>query len=197
MQRPILMVILPALACSSGPRPSVSRPMPAGVVVRGSIDRYSIEGASVQEITRSLREARQREGGFAGHYRARFRWTYNLSEAGIRAGCRVTNIRVELESLIRSPEWKQPSGAAEDLVKAWQTYSTALEDHERQHENIAIRAAGDLVQRLQRLTDLSCRQLRLDVQREGTAMSQAMQERQVALDDETRHGATTGARWPP
>jgi predicted secreted Zn-dependent protease len=171
--------------------------MPAGVVVRGSIDRYAVEGATVQAITRSLREARQREGGFAGHYRARFRWTYNLSEAGVRAGCRVTNIRIELESQIRSPEWKKPDGAPEDLVTAWQTYSTALEDHERQHENIAIRAAGDLVQRLQRMSDLSCRQLRLDAQREATAMSQAMQERQAALDTETQHGATTGARWPP
>jgi predicted secreted Zn-dependent protease len=109
----------------------------------------------------------------------------------------LTGIRIDFESTIRVPEWRKPADAPAELVTAWQSYIAALDDHEREHERIALTMAGDLVQRLERMSDLSCRQLGVDARREAETMSQRMQERQAQFDRDTQHGATQGVRWPP
>ena len=179
----------------SDPKP---RPMPRGVVVQAAIERYPVSGATTGEITQSLRAALDEEGGFLGHWSVGWRYSYSLgNNVSSKAGCRTQNVRVDMQTKVRVPDWKASSDAPPDVAAAWQKYTLALEDHIREHENIAIRTAGDLVQRLERMTDMSCNQLRLDIDREARSMSERLQERHRKLDKDTRQGAAVGARWPP
>jgi len=187
---------VPALATAQKAPPS--RPMPRGVVVQASIERYPVSGTSLDEITAGLRGALSQEGGFLGHYFVSWRYNYSIGE-GVngKAGCRLANVRVEMQTKVRAPDWKSDPGTPDDVASAWITFSTSFEDHLREHENIAIRTAGDFVQKLERMTDMSCRQLSLDVQREAKSASERLQQRQQKLDADTKNGAAKGARWPP
>ncbi|HEX9565527.1 MAG TPA: DUF922 domain-containing protein [Gemmatimonadaceae bacterium] len=174
-----------------------SRPMPRGVVVQAAVERFPVSGASIEAISQGLRSAVNAEGGFLGHYFVSWRYTYRMTDGSGRAGCRLQNVRVDMQTRIRVPEWRVSPDAPEDVAAAWTTFQTAFENHVREHENNAIRTAGDFVQKLERMTDMSCRQLGLDVQREAKSASDRLQDRQKKLDEDTQHGARTGARWPP
>ncbi len=189
---------LAVVACASaGPATTVNRPMPRGVVFHGAFDRFPIAGSSEREIGQSLRAAGVREGGFLGHYRASWRWRYQIVEGGAKAGCRFNNVRIDIESAIRIPEWQQPPDAPAQLVTEWQTFNAALDDHEREHERLNIQMAGDLVRRLEQMSDLSCRQLQLDGDRLAKEQVAQMNARQAKFDADTNHGANAGVRWPP
>jgi predicted secreted Zn-dependent protease len=185
------------LAGPAGAQEIKSRPMPRGVIVQAAVERFPVAGTTIDEITMGMRSAVNAEGGFLGHYSVSWRYNYGMSEQGQKAGCRLQNVRVDMQTRIRIPDWQTAPGATPEATAAWSTFQTAFENHVREHENIAIRTAGDFVQKLERMTDMSCRQLQLDVQREARSSSERMDARQKKLDEDTRHGATEGARWPP
>jgi predicted secreted Zn-dependent protease len=183
------------VAAQEEPKP---RPMPRGVVVQASTERYPVGGATIEEITAGLRSALDEEGGFIGHYRVGWRYSYRMGEGvSSKAGCRLTNVRVDMRINVRVPDWKASADAPPEVAAAWEKFTTALENHIREHENIAIRTAGDFVQKLERMSDMSCRQLSLDVQREARSSTERLQERHRKLDEDTRQGVKMGARWPP
>lgn len=184
-------------ACASTPGMTSAPVAPRGVRLRSTIDRYPIEGRTMDEVTRSLRAAQQAGGGFAAHYYSEWRASYGLSEGGRGSGCRVTGINIELQSRIRVPEWRLAAEAPEALRTAWEAYTLALDNHEREHERIALRLAGDIARRLEQLRDMSCQQLRIEANRELQAMRTQYAEQQAKFDEATQHGATTGVRWPP
>lgn len=188
--------VLSSLAGAQGdPKP---RPMPRGVVVQSSIERYPVMGATVEQITYSMRGALDQEGDFFGHWSVGWRYSYRFGDnVSGKAGCRTQNVRVDMQTKIRVPDWKTSAEAQPEVAAAWEKFTLAMEDHIREHENIAIRTAGDLVQRLERMTDMSCNQLRLDIEREARSMTERLQERHRKLDTDTRQGALAGARWPP
>ncbi|MCI3953022.1 MAG: hypothetical protein K0R53_2520 [Burkholderiales bacterium] len=191
-----LLLVLPTLAGAQGdPKP---RPMPRGVVVQASIERYPVSGATVDQITYALRGALDQEGGFLGHWFVNWRYSYRFGEnVSAKAGCRTQNVRVDMQTKVRVPDWKTSSEATPEVSAAWEKFTLALEDHIREHENIAIRTAGDFVQKLERMTDMSCTQLRLDIEREARSITDRLQERHRKLDADSKHGAAAGARWPP
>ena len=191
-----MLMSVPVLAGAQGdPKP---RPMPRGVVVQASIERFPVSGATIEQITYSLRGALDQEGGFAGHWFVNWRYSYRFGEnVSSKAGCRTQNVRVDMQTKIRVPDWKTSSEAPPDVSAAWEKFTLALEDHIREHENIAIRTAGDFVQKLERMTDMSCNQLRLDIDREARSMTDRLQERHRKFDADSKHGAAAGARWPP
>ena len=192
----LLLFALPSLTLAQGdPKP---RPMPRGVVVQSAIERFAVSGATVDQITYSLRGALDDQGGFFGHWSVGWRYSYRFGDnVSSRAGCRTQNVRVDMQTKIRVPDWKTSSEAAPEVSAAWEKFTLALEDHIREHENIAIRTAGDFVQKLERMTDMSCNQLRLDIEREARSMTDRLQERHRQFDADTRQGSTAGARWPP
>src|SRR5262245_42044996 len=191
-----LLAVFPALADAQGDPPA--RPMPRGVVVQASIERYPVAGATIDQITYALRGALDQEGGFAGHWFVNWRYSYRLGDnVSSKAGCRTQNVRVDMQTKVRVPDWKTSGEAAPEVSSAWEKFTLALEDHIREHENIAIRTAGDFVQKLERMTDMSCNQLRLDIEREARSNSERLQERHRKLDADTKLGATAGAKWPP
>lgn len=170
----------------------VSRPIPRGVVVAANVERYPVTGSTIEEISASLRQS-----GTLGHFSVSWRYNYQPTTASGKAGCRLVNVRVDMQTRIRVPEWSVSGDATPELAKAWETFAAANENHVREHENIAIRNAGDLVNRLERMTDMSCRQLQLDVQREARSATDRLQQRQQKLDADTEHGAKQGVKWPP
>lgn len=199
MRRRVAVLILAGLAgpAALAAQGIVNRPMPRGVVVQASVERFPVSGSSIEEITAGLRSAVNAEGGFMGHYAVSWRYSYRMGDGASKAGCRLQDVRVDMQTRIRVPDWKASPDAPEEVARAWETFQAALENHVREHENNAIRSAGDFVQRLERMTDMSCRQLQLDVQREARSASERLQDRQRKLDEDTQHGVKQGARWPP
>ena len=167
----------------------------AGVVPVLSTERYPVEGSTVSEISRSLRAQAQQTRGFSGYHTSTLRYTYRLQDSGGR--CRFTDVRIEVVSHTRVPEWRRPSDAPAELVAQWDAFVTALDDHERSHQQIAFDIAGQLARRLRELTEMSCSQLRSEGDREASRLMALHRERQRQFDADTQHGATTGTTWPP
>lgn len=190
-----LLLVAAGAAGAQDPKP---RPMPRGVVLQASTERYPVGGSTVEEITAALRGALGAEGGFIGHYAVGWRYSYRMGDGvSSKSGCRLANVRVDMQTRVRVPDWKASADAPPEVAAAWEAFTTSLENHIREHENIAIRTAGDFVQKLERMTDMSCRQLSSDVQREARSNTDRLQERQRKLDLDTREGSQAGARWPP
>src|SRR5687768_10779004 len=114
----LILAVLPKLAVAQGdPKP---RPMPRGVVVQASVERYPVSGATVEEITQSLRGALDQEGGFLGHWSVGWRYSYRFGDGvSSKAGCRTQNVRVEMQTKIRGPDWKVSPEAPSEVAAAW------------------------------------------------------------------------------
>ena len=170
--------------------------MPApGVVPMLSVERYRVEGSAATEIVRSMAAAARESGGFMGYHTWNLRYSYRTQDSGGR--CRFSNVRIEVSSQMRVPEWQRPPDPPAELVAQWEAFSTALDDHERGHRQIAFDGAGEISRRLRDLQDMSCSSLQVEGDREARRLLAQTGERQRQFDTETQHGTGTGAVWPP
>jgi predicted secreted Zn-dependent protease len=188
-------ILLLVTAC--GPKIHTTIPLPAGVVIVGSTQRYPVVGATASQILRSMRERAPRPGGgsFLGYHSYNLRWAYRMASAGL--SCHFTDVRVEIHTLIQLPEWQRPPDAPAALIEQWNSFSAALDEHERGHERIAVEGAGEMARMLRDVQDMTCSALETEANRRARALSESVRQREVQFDAETQHGVRTGARWPP
>ncbi len=189
-------LVAASFVAGCGPRVGVTRPMPRGVIVIGSTQPYPVDGRTALEIGAALASARRGDGrGFVGYHQWRMQWRWRYANTG--SGCRISDVRIEVHSTVRIPEWRRPAGPPAELVDQWERYLAALQDHELQHERIVVEGAGEIVRRLEQLREMSCQTLGVEANREGERLVQELRERSARFDADTRHGGTAGARWPP
>ena len=172
-------------------------PLPPGVRVHATEDAYEVEGGSVAEIRRSLRTGAPTVRGrsFRGVHRWNVRWRYRYREEG--TGCSLTRITIDLDSSIRLPRWNGRAKADSALVKTWDRYLAALRGHEFGHRALAYRAAREIHRELSRLRGASCPLLGARANELGRSIVKRYNDLSAQYDEETRHGATEGATWPP
>lgn len=158
-------------------------------------ERYTLTGATAEELAADLHARRPRDERFTGWTRWRLRWRFEPVEVGQR--CRVGPVDVDLDLTTVLPAWDAPEDADPLLVVAWVDYLDALEHHEEGHAALAREAAERIRDRLTELPAArDCDALRSFAHTVGHAEVERLRAANAHLDDVTGHGATQGAVFP-
>jgi predicted secreted Zn-dependent protease len=105
---------------------------------------FRVFGNSIDEVSRSLREhAIHVEGELAaGVTDSRFEWSYQPIDLG--SGCTLVP-GVTLKLVITLPNWRPPVRADRYIRNQWNEFMWDLDEHERHHAGLWIRAANRMI----------------------------------------------------
>ena len=109
----------------------------------------------------------------------------------------MTQVEVELETIITLPEWSPPESADPELVAAWDRFLEALTLHEEGHKTNGEEAAREARRELRRVTAPACSLIERGVNDRGHEIIDKYQRRNAEYDEETARGMSQGAVWPP
>lgn len=172
------------------PRELVVAGAPAGAI---TVDYYPIEGRTLAELRRALRENGPVDSGgvardaFAGWHMT-WRWPRRADGSPD-----FESVEVRCTGTVRLPRWSPPEGTDTPLIAEWDRYLRAVMDHERRHlehcfaDREAVRAA--IVRAARERVDLTP----ADAHRVARQVLKETRARDRALDAITDHGKKHGA----
>lgn len=177
-------------ACWTTPRLDLG-PAPAGVTVDAQIQYYDITADNLAELRRALlTEGPRGSGGrrWAAATTWRMQWMYQFVRRDV--GCIIDRTRVRVTTIIMFPRWNPATMPDSALSEWWFQFNAGLAEHERGHAQLAVKAAGLIVQELNGLAGGACDALGLHANDTGRRINVDMQRAQAEYDAATRHGAT-------
>jgi predicted secreted Zn-dependent protease len=176
-----------------GPPPA----LPPGVVDHREERGYEVDGSTREELIRELRTKGPRADGrnVWGRHEWRMRWRFQYAPDG--PFCRMTGVRVDLESVTTLPRWRTRHRADPDLVRSWDAMIEALRVHENGHRDIAYRAARDVDRTLRRISEPDCSFISSRANRAAQDILERYREINRRYDADTRSGAAQGVTLRP
>jgi predicted secreted Zn-dependent protease len=168
-----------------------------GMVADAREQYYEVQGSTADDLRRSLRENGPDVLGrrVFGRHEGNLRWTGRWSSAS--GECRMTEVRVELRSIILLPRWRPPPEAPDSLVAEWDRFIAALTAHEYEHRRLWADGARTARSDLSRLRTSSCSTMQIEASRTVERILSRVRQANQRLDERTRGGMTEGAVWPP
>jgi predicted secreted Zn-dependent protease len=137
------------------------------------------------------------DGDWPGRTTATLQVRYRLLP--VEDGCRVEQLGVALDVVIRLPHWEPADAARAAIREQWERMKIGIETHERGHRDIAVDAAAKLAERLAAFVPtpgLDCAAVDRRILRERLKAQMAHQGRDQAYDRRTRHGLTQVPEGP-
>lgn len=127
--------------------PDETLPADAGIGVDVSLKyhTYSVFGSSIEELNRSLNvhgvliRGNRADAVTFSRFETTFQPVYGSSGCGLVP-------RVDLNLVIKLPEWEPPAGTSRYLSNQWNQFMWDLEDHELHHAELWIEAARKMAQ---------------------------------------------------
>jgi predicted secreted Zn-dependent protease len=170
---------------------------PAGVNAVTRTEYYEVHGRTVAELAADLRRQgpKDEEGrAYAGFTTSPLRWQYNTRPDG--PVCTAFNVRVNVYSAVLLPKWVPPADTEPGLLTMWNQSMAALALHEAGHEEISVRYATLVRDRIvaQRAP---CGRFSAEANRAGNRLVAALRAAQAKYDADTRHGLSQGTGFPP
>jgi predicted secreted Zn-dependent protease len=158
---------------------------------------YEVRGRTAGELLASLRAAGPRQGGrrYFGLHQWHLTWQFRWEREG--PWCTVHRVTVTLRAETLLPRWAAPPDAESDLRRAWDRFLSALRSHEAGHRDLATSAARAVRQAVLADGPVSCGVVADRANATARAVVGDYNRRNAVYDDDTRHGATQGAVWPP
>lgn len=193
------MLLLAGLVGESDARP----------LVQTVYDYYSIKGNTRQALRWQMRllgpKGRWNQSFYA-YTRWQVDWQYQLqAEKNVSGRCTLQTLTVSVMIRIRLPQWQEESAgkalttAAGDnpaLRADWQTFYTALLQHEQQHRQHGIEAAQDLERALWQLPPAAdCQRFVELIDERARTVIAGYRQRDKEFDRQTQHGALAGVRF--
>ena len=157
---------------------------------------YAVTGATVQEIRSDIARKRPWKQEVDGFTAWKIDWFY--STLATDSECRLQSFEVKTDVTITVPRWTPPADVDPDTKRSWTNYFTGLLAHEDGHKRIALAAAKEVRNRLQRLNSAaSCDVLEARVKHEATQAVEEFKRREKTYDERTEHGRKEGAILRP
>jgi predicted secreted Zn-dependent protease len=154
---------------------------------------YAMTGSSIRDIQLSLRQTRPWKTGHDGSTEWRIQWNAFVSRNGDQCHC--TSFETTTMITVTLPKWIPPTNTPPAVREAWAKYLRALEQHEAGHADIALAATAEMHKRTKAIgAEADCDALRTKVKTECDAILEVHRAREKEYDQQTRHGATQGAR---
>lgn len=197
-RRLLLGLLLTSTGCGSAP-PGYGPPpaLPPGIVDHREERWYEVDGSTREELIRSIRAEGPVSNGRRvwGRHDWHMRWRFRYAPDG--PFCRMTDVRVELESVTTLPRWRTRHLADPELGRSWDAMIEALRVHENGHRDIAYRAARDVDRTLRRMSEPDCAFISGRANRAAQDILDRYREINRRYDEETRSGAAQGVTLRP
>jgi len=194
-----LLLLLPATACVTVPKPRAALLLPPSVWPRDTaIHWYDIEGDTEAELRAQL-DARGPEDTNGQRHDAYTAWhvTWRFPFSQNEEGCTTGPVTTDVHFNVTLPRWRGPADENDPLVKRWRRYLDALKEHESGHRETGFRAATDIADTLPGLPPKATCE---EAEEAANGAAREVLERYHVVDTdydaETRHGATQGAVFP-
>lgn len=160
------------------------------------VNTYPVSGTTQDALLASLRRHGPKSHGhdFFGLTETQMAYRY-WKEMG-EDGCRLEQIRVDLNVVITLPRWDAPRQAPYDLRRDWTRFDQSLRRHEDGHREIAEWGAKEIYHALRNLRTPTCETIDAAAQRTAQALREIGERRQATYDRQTGHGRTQNAVWP-
>jgi predicted secreted Zn-dependent protease len=168
------------------------------VLVSYQTHEYRIRGSTAEDLRRAMNRAGPldddgRPWDAVTHWYVS--WSYPYVQEDNRCELGPLDVRVEIVRIL--PRWDPPASASEELIADWNTYLTALEDHEAYHQELGLEAAHEVWLALSAMEAYpTCQTLEQAADVTAQAVLDRYRRREDAYDQETAHGATQGAVFP-
>jgi predicted secreted Zn-dependent protease len=178
---------------------STPSPTPAGnISISTEYTYYQVTGATAEELRAQMNQlGRTDESG--SHWDAYTEWHISwaypyLAEIG---ACTAGPVEVHVEVTMVFPEWDPPAGTSQKLIERWNTFLTALEDHEKGHKEIAIAAGNEVYRAISALVAYrTCDEVEGAADAAAERVLEQYLQREAIYDQESEHGAAQGASFP-
>lgn len=182
-----------ATACGQMQGVRALPPLPTGVQVLANETPYTVQGTSVEEIRRSLRETAREatRRNATGLHTWRLSYSYRYLQHD--SFCETTDVAIELRSEITVPNWVDRAHADSALAAQWDTYITQLKGHEYTHREHSYRAAREMSRELLSLETPRCSGMRPNAQ----ALANRILDKYRRLDEEFDAAEAGRIVWPP
>ena len=165
-------------------------------IVEERVDYYDVAGSSEDELRAAIDKQRPTDRAGERHDAVTnwdVRWTYRYVTAA--EGCGLGSLATTLEVVTIFPRWPNRQSGA--LTERWDKYIAALKAHERDHMEIAHRAAQVIHERLSRHEKArTCPLLKASIDSKGQALLDQFRSEDTEYDQRTQHGGSQGARFP-
>jgi len=175
----------------------VAFPADAQSLVQWTTNYYSVTGATLPEIHRSLRQQRpwKERQPVDGWTEWRVEWRFSVAPG--EGGCRLAGLGTKTIIQTTLPRWVAPTNAAPGLQNAWSNYVSALALHESGHAAVAFGAAAEIQKRLKAApAGADCSTLTQTINNLGEQVLAEYRQRDKEYDERTQRGATQGASLP-
>jgi len=156
-------------------------------------NHYSIKGASLGEIRRSMDQSRpwKEPANLSGLTEWRIEWRFEVTPT--EGGCRCNSFTTTTTITNTLPRWTPPDGVPAELKTAWTRFIMALGEHEDGHSRLALAAVADLHKRIEALGSApDCEELRKRINDLAGRVLKEHRQRDRDYDQRTRHGAAQG-----
>src|ERR1043166_9064276 len=165
--------------------------------VRWTTNYYSVTGAHLAEVRRSLNQSPPWQDKAATDGLTAWEIEWQFSVVASTGGCRCRSFSTKTTITTTLPRWVTATNAPPEVQDTWGRYLRALADHETGHAWIALAAAAEQSRRITELRDEpDCDALKKKIDDLARQIVDANRKRDEAYDQRTAHGATQGARFP-
>ena len=168
----------------------------SGLTITESTEYYEVTGSSAEELWVAIhrqapRDHKGKRGVGMTHWE--MQWKYQLKQTS--SGCVPTSLNIAVEIITTLPRWKNRYSDTA-LADTWNRYLAALEAHEREHLEIALRATQEIHERLSRLDAArTCTLLQNSIDSTAEALLNDLDRVQSEYDRRTNHGVSQGVRF--
>ena len=170
---------------------------PSTPTVEERTEYYDVAGSSDAELRAAINARRPKDGDGVQHDAVTnwdVRWTYRYVTSD--QGCALQSLSIRLEVLTIMPRWSTRQ-AGTMLEQRWNKFVAALDIHETEHQQIALRAANRVHERLSAIAEArTCPLLEESLNSTGRALLDQFRGEDKEYDRRTNHGASQGARFP-
>lgn len=160
-------------------------------------EEYAVAGATPEEIRVNMN--RQRPADKNGRRLDAFTdWQvrHEYRHSSTAEQCALTSFKTTVEVVTTLPLWSGNRGDTA-LTQRWDRYRRALEEHEKGHAQVGIRAAEVIQEELSKLPPhATCPDLQQAIESRAKVILERARGEEADYDRRTRHGTAQGAVFP-
>ena len=135
--------VLAALALAGGTSPPAQETRIEPLRIIEETVRYPIQGDSIREIHRQLRDHGPWPAG-SGHGRTRSEFEMRLDLDRDKDECSIRGLSLTLQLIVTLPQWQPGPAASHDVRTQWNDSLARLVRHEEGHRQHAVDVANEL-----------------------------------------------------
>ena len=177
---------------------SIALPVCAEPVIHIKHKLYSVNGTSAKAIRSSMtRNSPVIHNGIKHDARTDWFVSWNYRWHQSQHDCALTSVSTKLEVTYTIPELTTLAELKEPVTSQWNTYYTALLQHEKGHKDFGLKSAREIEQALLAISPQSnCDELEKEANATGHRILKKYAQLEKAYDRTTNHGVNNGAIFP-